>query len=153
MQAFFEAYGWWAAGLALLAAEVVVPGIFLMWFGLAALLTGVVDWLFPGMGWQAQAFGFAAFSVALVFGVRPLIGRRLDEETDRPFLNRRLQSLVGETAELTRAMKNGHGEVKIGDTLWRVAGPDLPKGTRVRITGVREDTGELLIEPARDRDS
>ena len=148
MQAFFAAYGWWTAGLALLAAEVVVPGIFLMWFGLAALLTGVLDWLFPNMGWQAQALAFAGFSVALVFGVRPLIGKRLDAETDRPFLNRRLQSLVGEVAELASPLENGHGEVKIGDTLWRVTGPDLPRGARVRVTGVREGTGELIVEPA-----
>ncbi len=145
---FLDSYGWFSLGLLLLIAEIVVPGIFLMWFGLAALLTGVIDWLLPNLSWQVQALAFAVLSVGLVFGVRPYIGLELDKETDRPDLNRRLHSLVGEVAILTRAIENGHGEVKIGDTLWRVTGPDLPKGTRVKVVGVDDKRMTLNVEPA-----
>ncbi len=145
---FLDAYGWFTLGLLLLVAEVLVPGIFLMWFGGAALLTGMVDWLFPELPWQGQLLVFSVFSVVLVFGVRPFIGLELNKESDRPNLNRRLHSLIGQTATLTRPIVNGHGEVKIGDTLWRVTGPDLPRGTRVKVVAVDERTLSLTVEPA-----
>ena len=145
---FLDSYGWITLGMLLLVAEVLVPGIFLMWFGAAALLTGVVDWLFPALSWQWQLLAFAAFSVALVFGVRPLIGTELDKESDRPDLNRRLHALIGRTATLTRPIVDGHGEVKIGDTLWRVTGPDLPRGARVRVVAVDDRNMALTVEPA-----
>ena len=147
MTEFLDQYGWWTAGLLLLIAEMLVPGIFLIWFGLAALLTGVVDLLIPGLDWRWQAVVFSVLSVALVFGVRPLVGRSLERESDRPELNRRLHSLIGQTADLIRPIENGHGEVRIGDTLWRVTGPDLPAGTRVRVVAVDERSMALTVEP------
>jgi hypothetical protein len=148
IMSFIDSYGWVTLGMLLLVAEVLVPGIFLMWFGAAALLTGLVDWLFPGLSWQWQILIFSAFSVALVFGVRPFISFELRKESDRPDLNRRLHALVGQTATLTSPIVNGQGEVRIGDTLWRVTGPDLPKGTRVRVVAVDERTLSLMVEPA-----
>ncbi len=144
---FVQQYGWWTLGILLLIAEILVPGIFLMWFGLAALLTGVVDWLFPALAWQWQMVIFAALSLALVFGLRPLVTRRLKEETDHPDLNRRLHSLVGQTATLVQPIENGHGKVKIGDTFWRVTGPDLPRDTKVKVVDVDEKSMALAVEP------
>ncbi len=146
--AFLDQYGWWTLGILLLIAEMLVPGIFLMWFGLAALLTGLLDVLIPSLGWQWQALFFAIAAVALVFGVRPLISRKLERETDHPTLNRRMHALIGQTANLVNPITNGHGEVKIGDTLWRVTGPDLPKGARVRVVSVDEQSMALHVEPA-----
>jgi len=147
LASYLGQYGWWTLGLALLIAEMLVPGIFLMWFGLGALLTGVLDLLFPALSWQWQAVFFAAASVALVFGVRPIISRKLDRETDHPTLNRRLHALIGQTANLVNPIVNGHGEVRIGDTLWRVTGPDLPRGARVKVVSVDEQSLALHVEP------
>ena len=144
---FVHQYGWWTLGILLLIAEILVPGIFLMWFGLAALLTGVVDWLFPALAWQWLAVLFAAVSLALVFGLRPLVSRRLEEETDHPDLNRRLHAQVGQTATLIQPIENGHGKVKIGDTFWRVTGPDLPAETRVKVVSVDESAKALAVKP------
>ena len=148
LMTFLDQWGWWTLGIVLLIAEVLVPGIFLMWFGLAALVTGVADFVIPGMSWQAQALVFAVVSVALVAGVRPLLGNALDRESDRPNLNRRLHSLVGQTTTLMKPIVNGHGEVRIGDTIWRVTGPDLSEGTRVRVVAVDEQSMALTVEPA-----
>ncbi|MFD0936463.1 NfeD family protein, partial [Methylobacterium trifolii] len=30
----------------------------------------------------------------------------------------------------------GAGRIRFDDTLWRVSGPDLPAGARVRVTGM-----------------
>ena len=83
---------WWLIGLALLGVEVLAPGYFFLWFGVAALVIGagalVVDW--PG---QTEVVGFAVLSV-----VAAVLGRRLtsyaDTASDDPFLNARAERLA-----------------------------------------------------------
>ena len=43
--------------------------------------------------------------------------------------------LVGQRVELATAIVNGRGTVRIADTVWQVAGPDLAAGPALRITG------------------
>jgi membrane protein implicated in regulation of membrane protease activity len=49
------------------------------------------------------------------------------------FLNRRAEALVGRVFTLEKPIIDGSGTVRIDDTIWRVAGPDTPAGTRVRV--------------------
>ncbi|HHN68208.1 MAG TPA: NfeD family protein [Thermopetrobacter sp.] len=147
MEAFLDQYGWWSLGLLLLIAEMIAPGIFLMWLGLAALLTGGVDWLFPQLAWHWQLIVFAAFAAALVFGLRPLLSAEENEGPDST-LNRRLHALIGRAATLEKPIVNGRGEVRIGDTIWRVSGPDLPAGATITVTGVNERDLTLRVEKA-----
>ena len=147
-QAFIDSYGWWIAGLLLLMGEVALPGIFLMWLGLAALVMGVVDWLFPAIPWHWQLGLYSVIAAALVFGIRPFVSRELDKETERPEMNRRLHAMIGRTGEIVDAIVDGYGRARIGDTIWRVRGPDLDQGAQVRVAGVDEKTLTLLVEPA-----
>jgi len=140
-------YGWWIIGLALLIGEVLIPGIFLMWLGLAALVMGVVDWLLPTLPWYWQLGLYAVIAAALVFGIRPFVTRELDRETERPAMNRRLHAMIGRTGEIVDAVVEGYGRARIGDTTWRVRGPDMPEGTPVKVSGVDEKTLSLLVEP------
>ena len=47
-------WSWIILGLVLMGLELVAPGAFLVWLGLAAVLTGLIDWAF-GLSWQAAA--------------------------------------------------------------------------------------------------
>ncbi|OCP22176.1 MULTISPECIES: NfeD family protein [unclassified Ensifer] len=141
-------WSWWVLGLALLAAEVVAPGVFLVWIAIAALITGVLSlllWDTVVWGWQVQLIVFALLSIIAV-----LVGRRFisssSGETDEPLLNQRAQSLVGRTAVLEKPIAEGHGRVRLDDTIWIVEGPDLPAGTRVRI--VASHGRHLTVESA-----
>ena len=147
---FVDIYGWWVAGLLLLIGEVALPGIFLMWLGLAALVMGVVDWLFPAIPWHWQLGLYAVIAAGLVFGIRPFVSRELDRETERPALNRRLHAMIGRTGEIVDAVVEGYGRARIGDTIWRVRGSDMPKGAQVRVTGVDDKTLTLLVEKIQD---
>jgi membrane protein implicated in regulation of membrane protease activity len=49
---------------------------------------------------------------------------------------------IGEVLQLEHAIRNGSGRVKLGQRRWRLRGPDLPAGSRVRVTGV---DGSVLI--------
>jgi membrane protein implicated in regulation of membrane protease activity len=60
-----------------------------------------------------------------------------------PFLNRRAAALVGRVFTLEKPIVDGAGTVRIGDTVWRVAGPDAPAGSRVKI--VQVDGANLTV--------
>jgi membrane protein implicated in regulation of membrane protease activity len=141
-------WAWWVLGLILLAAEMVLPGVFLVWIGIAAILVGVLSLLFWSSDfwlWQMQLVIFALFSVAAV-----LIGRRLvarsGQVTDEPLLNQRGARLVGRTAVLEEPISEGRGRIRLDDTTWPVDGPDMPAGTRVRV--VASSGRQLTVEAA-----
>lgn len=139
---------WLVLGILLVVAETMVPGIFLIWFGLAALLTALIDWLF-GMPWQANLAVFAVLAVAAAFAGWHFTRRKDEEFGDTPMLNRRAEALVGRVLPLDRAIVSGEGRVRIDDSVWRVTGPELPAGTLVRIARVVGTT--LAVEPAEVR--
>lgn len=127
---------WWGLGLALFAAEALLPGTFMLWLGFAAVATGVTLWLLPmEPTYQWIAFGiYGLISVGLGWRWR---SRNPVTPTDQPLLNRRAEQLVGRVLILHEAVVNGRGRLKIGDALWAViASSDMPAGVRVRIEGV-----------------
>ena len=58
---------WLSLGLVLGVAEMVAPGFFLMWLGLAALIVGGLDYFLP-ITVAYQVAMFAILSVLTVFG-------------------------------------------------------------------------------------
>ena len=140
-------WSWMVLGLVLLAAEIFMPGVFLIWIGIAAIIVGCISlffWSDPFWGWQLQILVFAVLAVAVA-----IIGRRVMKgsgESDEPLLNKRGESLVGRTATLSEPIAEGRGRIRIDDTTWVVSGPNLPVGARVKVV---ESTGrELRVEPA-----
>lgn len=141
-------WSWWVLGLVLLGAELLVPGVFLVWVGLAALVVGALSlalWEEVFWSWQLQMLLFAALAViAALLGRRYVYNNR--HATDEPFLNQRSAGLVGRTTILNEAIVEGRGRVRLDDTYWSVMGPDLPAGSRVRV--VASDGRQLTVEAA-----
>ena len=65
---------------------------------------------------------------------------------DQPTLNRRADSYVGRQFTLTQPVIDGVGSLHVDDSQWRISGPDLPAGSRVRV--VAADGVTLRVEPA-----
>lgn len=137
-------WAWFALGLALAAAEIAVPGFFLIWLALAALLTGAAAWLLP-LAAPAQIVLFAVSAFVLVLAARRWIAPGSVAAAD-PLMNDRGGRLVGELVEVTQAIVAGKGRVRQGDGEWLVRGPDAPVGAQVRVVG--HDGAVLLVEPA-----
>lgn len=135
-------WAWIIAGLILLALELAVPGGYLLWLGIAGLITGLVV-LFEPIAWPFQWLMFGVLSlVAIALWTR--WSRNRPDQTDRPYLNRRGDSFVGHEAVLEQPIAGGFGRLTLGDTIWRIAGPDLPAGQRIRIVG--SEGPVLLVE-------
>jgi membrane protein implicated in regulation of membrane protease activity len=152
---FFYGLGFWNwvfLGLALCALEAVIPGVHFLWFGLSALLVGILVMVAHAIGlsdvltWPWQLVLFAVVSMASVFGVRRFV--RPDARSDLPDLNLRGAQYIGRTAVVADAISGGRGKVRIGDTVWAATGPDMPAGSSARVTGT--DDTVLIVEPARN---
>jgi membrane protein implicated in regulation of membrane protease activity len=135
-------WDWFIVGGLLLVLEVLAPGVFMLWLGLAALLVGAIS-LFVDWPWQAQFVAFAAFAVAAIPLWRRL-ARSVEAPTDQPFLNRRAEAFVGRIFTLERPIVDGTGTMGIDDTVWRITGKDTPAGSRVKVT--RVDGTALHVE-------
>ncbi|WP_379548872.1 NfeD family protein [Qipengyuania sp. DSG2-2] len=134
---------WVALGLILAAAEMLVPGVFLIWLAMAALATGLLTFMFD-LGPVMQVVQFVTVALITVFSAKRILRDRPIVSSD-PLLNNRMGRLVGETATVTVAISHGSGRIHVGDSDWSARGPDLSVGERVRITG--NDGSVLLVEP------
>ena len=142
-------WNWMVLGFLLLAAEIIAPGVFLVWIGIAALIVGAISlaaWGAVFWSWQVQVLVFLVLSLVSAYLGRKLVASRKDD-SDQPLLNRRGVQLIGRTATLTEPIREGRGRIQLGDTLWRVSGPDLPAGARVRVVAAADTDLDLVVEP------
>ena len=138
-------WNWLIFGVVLMALELLAPGVFLFWLGLAALLVGLLSFLI-NPSWQTQILMFAIFAACAVPLWRRIALSAKAVSQSNPFLNKRADALVGRVFTLEKPIIDGSGTVRIDDTIWRVAGPDTPAGSRVRI--VQADGASLTVAAA-----
>lgn len=137
---------WITLGVALAAAEMLVPSFLLIWPGLAALAVGLVTFLWPSLGIAGQAVLFALLAVAFT-----LIGRRylldhLPVRGNRPALNQRSQRLIGHRGTARGSFSGGRGTVEIEGELWqaRARGPVVSEAS---VEVVAAEGLTLTVEP------
>ena len=141
-------WNWMVFGVILLTLEIIVPGIFFLWIGIAAMIVGAFSlalWEATFWSWHVQTLLFLALALVSAYLGRRIMASR-ETQSDLPLLNQRGAQLIGRTATLVEPIENGRGRIKLGDTMWRVAGPDLPAGTTVRVTGASDADLELTVE-------
>ncbi len=138
---------WWhwiVGALALAAFETFMPGAVAIWFAVSAGLVGLLLVVVP-LPWQWQWVLFAALGLVAMLAYRKY--KRLHPEPEeQPTLNRRGLQYVGQVFTVVEEIRDGAGKVQIGDTVWKVSGPDAPVGARVRVTGA--DAALLTVERA-----
>jgi membrane protein implicated in regulation of membrane protease activity len=142
---------WFLLGMALLLAEALTPGGFvLLLFGVAALAVG----LLAGTGIVLAAWGqwllFGLFSIALLAGLRVPLMRRLRRPQSKD-----VDSMIGETAfTLTEIGVNDFGKAELRGTTWsarNVGAAALVAGQRCRVTAV--DGFTLYISKERSEEA
>ena len=133
MLAKLGVWNWLILAAILFVLEVMSPGIFLMWFGMAAAVTALIAFTYD-ISWQWQLIWFCALSLAAVLLAAKYL-RKHPLESERPLLNERAVQLIGQSFDLIDPIVNGRGSIKTGDTIWRVEGPELPRGARIKVVG------------------
>jgi len=134
---------WLTLGLVLAGLEMLVPGVYLIWLAVAAIVTGVLT-LTLDLSLPIQVVDFVFLSLIIAFSAKRFLRDRPIESSD-PLMNRRGARMVGETALVVQAIEHGSGRVKLGDSEWIARGPDIAAGERVRISG--SEGAILLVEP------
>ena len=134
---------WLTLGLVLAGLEMLVPGVYLIWLAVAAIITGVLTGLFD-LSLPMQVIDFVFLALILAFSAKRFL-RDTPIVSSDPLMNRRGARLIGQTALVTAAIEHGSGRIRVGDGEWIACGPDAAVGERVRITG--SDGASLLVEP------
>lgn len=135
---FEHAYIFWLSlGGLLLAAEMLGGNGYMLWSGVAAVVTGLLVWLVP-FGWELQGVIFAVLTLIAAWLWWLWLSRRVrDQKPADASLNQRGQQLVGRRFILDNALVNGRGHMRVGDSSWPVsAGSDLPAGSKVEVIAV-----------------
>lgn len=140
-----DAGTWWLiAGVLLLALELMAPGVFLVFIGAAALATGAFTLMFD-LGLSAQLGLFALYTAVSVYIGKKIYARPVYDESDG-LLNERAAQLVGRKVTVVRAIGDGDGRVKVGDSEWNARGNFAAgEGEKVVIAGI--DGNCLIVEP------
>lgn len=142
------AYAWIMVGLLLTMAELLVPGTFFVWIGLAAFITGGSTWLFT-LPTNGQLLLFATLTIScVVLGKRILKRLRMHKMVDETDVSDRMNYLAGKIVTLEKPLQNGSGQARIGDSIWLVYNDDhslsLPAGSQVKVIAVKN--GKLHVE-------
>lgn len=140
-----EYWHWLVFGVALMGVEMLAPSAVFLWPGIAAIVAGVLKYLFPVMSGPAALLIWAVLAAGMAAGWQVYRKHRKDEVPNNT-INRRGEQYVGRHFTLSFDIVNGIGELYVDDTRWKIVSDrDLPKGGKVKVTAV-EGTS-LRVEP------
>ena len=133
---------WLVFAVALGALETLIPGAVMIWFAAAAAVIGLLMVVLP-LPWQWQWVLFAVIGIVAMVWYRNYKQANPDV-SEQPLLNQRGLQYVGQVLLLVEPIDHGFGKVQVGDSVWKVSGPDAPAGARVRVIGA--DASVLRVE-------
>lgn len=134
---------WIGLGALLLVVELLTGSGFLLFFGASAFIVAVLPLVLPSITLSTQVIAFSVLAVLDALCWKLILKHRHSRNSDKPFLNKRAEQLIGQNFTLQSAIVHGKGRVSIGDTIWQVnCNEDLPIGTNVSVVGIE---GAVLI--------
>lgn len=133
---------WFTIGIMLIIIEMILPGMFLMWFGISSIIVGIIAVMIP-IEINTALILFSVISVLLVIVVI-LVMRKVapsSQSTVTHNLNQaRGSELIGATFTLDSDVMNNSGKLNIGDSIWLIKGPNAIAGTHISITSIENNT-------------
>ena len=139
---------WVIAGLALSLLELIVPGVYLIWFGFAAFVVSIAVYFMP-LEFTTQLIVFAIAS-GIFAGIGVAGYRYIFSTAQVPAeyknLNNTAEQYVGQLVTVAEDTADNRTKVKIGDTYW-LASCQKPfkQGDTAKVVGVK-DSLILIIE-------
>lgn len=128
---------WLILGFGLLIAEIVIPGIFLLWWGIAAIITAGLTALFPALSLVVSGIIYALLSLALSIAWWKYQHGKDQSDQKNSALNQRDHAMLGSKGTVQEIAPNGIGRGFFGDTTWRIQGENLQPGDLVEVINVQ----------------
>ena len=144
MEFQIEYWHWLVFGMLLILAELAIPSFTIFWFGLGALLMGLLIWLVPDMSLSLQLVIWAISSGLFALGWFRLLQPMM---TDRTKAGIAREAVLGETGQVIQApQEERRGRVRfttpvLGDDEWEfICEQPVEVGDRVVITEISGNT-------------
>lgn len=141
-------YVWIIVGVVIMSMELFLPGFILCFFGLGAILTGLLKMFLP-MGINAQLVLFAALSIVLLVSFRRYAqGYFTGRVSNKNPAGAAMETHSGETAIVAEDIipNSPHGKVEFHGTFWNAdADVEIKKGAKVTIVERHDLT--LKVKP------
>lgn len=100
-----EWWYWIIAGFCLIGLELIVPSFTIIWFGLGALVVGLLSGLWPGIPLAGQVALWSAASICFT----TMWFKYLRPKGDRPHAGMSKEGIVGESGVIIRGTEDSHG--------------------------------------------
>ena len=139
---------WIIAGLALSLLELIVPGVYLIWFGFAAFVVGIAVYFLPiELTTQLIVFAIASGIFAVIgVAVYRYVFSKAQVPAEYKNLNNTAEQYVGQLVTVAEDAEDNRTKVKIGDTYWLASCKKAFKqGDTAKVVGVK-DSMILIIE-------
>ena len=148
MEFTFLYWHWIAFGMLLIMAELFIPSFTIFWFGLGAILVGVILLIAPGLSVNWQLFLWSISSIAFTFLWFRFLKPRMGDKT-KAGLSR--EAVLGESGQVIRTPIEGErGVVRFSTPLlssdeWPfICEQEVAAGDRVFVKDVSGNT--LIVE-------
>ena len=137
---------WIVFGVVLMLSEIMLTTFFILWFGAAAIIVGVLLFLFPGLELSWQILSWTVLSALLAFAwfkyLKPL-------STDRTKAGLSREAIIGEVGQVIAAPNSERrGRMRfavpvLGADEWTIISREpVADGDRVRVVDI---SGNALV--------
>lgn len=126
---------WLILGFVLLIGEAIIPGIFLLWWGLAAFIVGILNSIITiPAAWDWIIFAALAVIASLAWWRYQHNKDQLEDP--HTALNQRGIAMLGQQGIITDIQHNHIGRAHFGDTTWRIKGKNLQCGDIIKVISI-----------------
>lgn len=135
----WNALHWLIFGLILLIGEIIIPGVFLIWWGAAAFIVALLNFIFQfpiAINWILFATS-AGISSFLAWRYQR---NKISSHDSNANLNQRGIAMIGKVGEVVDIYPNHIGRARFGDTTWRITGENLTIGDMIEVISVEDIT-------------
>lgn len=126
---------WLILGFILLILEIMIPGIFFLWWGISALIIGVISYfLLLSLAVSGVLFAIIAIIASVCWWRYQQWKNREDLSVEK--LNQRGLAMIQQQGNVTEVLSGNTARAAFGDTTWRVEGQGLQVGDKVEVVAV-----------------
>ncbi len=139
-------HSWLVLGFILIALELILPGMIIIFFGAGALVTGALLFFLPLMPLFYQLLIFIIVSVVSLILLRrftPVSGKKIDAEKDVDYDD----EIIGKIVNVIETIPAGNiGKIELDGSNWNaICDKEIAVGTRVII--ISRDGLTLSVKP------